>query len=63
MPTAKELEKPKELNTDQNNDIYWYSKEFNGNQVPQEDQDQKKEIRNMEMQISKHIQGFKQVID
>ena len=63
MPTAKELEKPKELNTDQNNDIYWYSKEFKGNQVPQEDQDQKKEIRNMEMQISKHIQGFKQVID
>lgn len=65
IPNAKELEKPKDLNSEQDEGIYWFTKDYKADpaRVPEEGMDQKAELRAAEMDLSKKMFACKSTLD
>ena len=47
LPTAKELEKPKDLNDNKNDKNCWYTSNFKENIIFEEDLDHKAQVRKL----------------
>ncbi len=65
IPNAKELEKPKDLNDEQDQGIYWFTKDYKAEEarLPEEDLDNKADLRAVEMDLSKKMFSCKSALD